>query len=53
MVNGASSLKIAYDFKIDHRMVEAHRKNMMVKIDAGDMTMLVRFAVTHKLVQFD
>jgi hypothetical protein len=25
----------------------------MVKLDAGDMTMLVRFAVTHKLVQID
>jgi len=25
----------------------------MVKLDAGDMTMLVRLAVTHKLVQLD
>jgi DNA-binding NarL/FixJ family response regulator len=39
--------------KISYRKVEAQRQKMMVKLDAGDMTMLVRFAVNHKLVQFD
>ena len=53
MVNGSSTKEIAFDLKISHRTVEAHRQNMMVELDASDMTMLVRFAVTHKLVQFE
>ena len=53
MVNGSSTKELAFDLKISHRTVEAHRQNMMVKLDASDMTMLVRFAVTHKLVQFE
>ena len=53
MVNGSSTKEIAFDLKISHRTVEAHRQNMMVKLDASDMTMLVRFAVTHKFVQFE
>mgnify|MGYP003686880751 CR=1 FL=1 len=53
MVNGLSTKEIAYDLKISNRTLEAHRQNMMVKLDAGDMTMLVCLAVTHKLVQLD
>jgi FixJ family two-component response regulator len=45
--------EIALDLKINHRADQAHRQNMMIKIDAGYMTMLRRFAVTHKLVQIE
>ena len=41
------------DLKISHRTAEAHHQNLMVKLDAGDMTMLMRFVVTHKFVPFD
>jgi DNA-binding NarL/FixJ family response regulator len=53
MVNGSSTKEITFDLKISHRTVEAHHQNLMVKLDAGDMTMLMRFVVTHKLVPFD
>tara|TARA_B110000495_G_scaffold126643_1_gene110168 strand:- start:434 stop:595 length:162 start_codon:yes stop_codon:yes gene_type:complete len=53
MVNGSSTKEIAFDLKISHRTAEAHHQNLMVKLDAGDMTMLMRFVVTHKLVPFD
>jgi DNA-binding NarL/FixJ family response regulator len=53
MVNGSSTKEIAFDLKISHRTAEAHHQNLMVKLDAGDMTMLMRFVVTHKFVPFD
>ena len=51
--NGLSTKEIAYDLKIGNRTVEAHCQNMMVKLDAGEMTMLVLLVVTQKLLQFD
>ena len=50
MVKGTRTKEIAYDLNISSRTVEAHRKNMMEKLNAEDIVMLVRFAVTHKLV---
>lgn len=50
MVNGSSTKEIAYDLSISPRTVEAHRQNMMVKLQIHDMPMLVRFAITHRLV---
>jgi DNA-binding NarL/FixJ family response regulator len=50
MVKGSRTKEIAFDLNISSRTVEAHRKNMMSKLNVGDMTMLVSFAVTHKLV---
>jgi PAS domain S-box-containing protein len=50
MVKGFRTKEIAFDLNISTRTVEAHRKNMMSKLNVGDMTMLVSFAVTHKLV---
>ena len=50
MVKGSRTKEIAFDLNISTRTVEAHRQKMMAKLNAGDMTMLVNFAVTHKLV---
>lgn len=53
MVAGFTTKEIAFDLNISTRTVETHRQNMMTKLKAGDMTMLVRLAVTHKLVPME
>jgi PAS domain S-box-containing protein len=53
MVNGASTKEIAFDLDISYRTVEAHRKNMMAKLRIHDMPMLVRLAITHRLVSVE
>ena len=50
MVKGSRTKEIAFDLKISTRTVEAHRQKMMIKFNTGDMTMLVSFAVKHRLV---
>ena len=50
MVAGSTTKEIAFDLNISNRTVEAHRQHMMTKLNATDMTMLVRLAITHKLV---
>ena len=53
MVKGSSKKEIAFDLNINTRTVEAHRQKMMAKLNVVNMTMLVSFAVTHKLVTTD
>ena len=53
MVKGSSSKEIAFDLIINTRTVEAHRQKMMAKLNVVNMTMLVSFSVTHKLVTTD
>ena len=53
MVNGSTTKEIAYDLEISPRTVEAHRQNMMSKLQVVDMPMLVRCAVTHRLVPLE
>ena len=53
MVKWSSTKEIAFDLNISTRMVEAHRQKMMAKLNVVNMTMLVSFAVTHKLVTTD
>ena len=53
MVNGATTKEIAYDLEISPRTVEAHRQNMMGKLQVSDMPMLIRCAVSHKLVPLE
>ena len=50
MVKGSRTKEIAFDLNINTRTVEAHRQKMMAKLSVVNMTMLVSFAVTHKLV---
>jgi len=50
MVAGSTTKEIAFDLNISNRTVEAHRQHMITKLNAADMTMLVRLAITHKLV---
>lgn len=53
MVNGSTTKEIAYDLDISPRTVEAHRKNMMGKLQVVDIPMLIRCAVVHSLVPLD
>ena len=53
MVNGSTTKEIAYDLEISPRTVEAHRQNMMSKLQVVDIPMLVRCAVTHRLVPLE
>ena len=53
VVNGSSTKEIAFDLNINTRTVEAHRQKMMAKLNVVNMTMLVSFAVGHKLVTTD
>ena len=53
MVKGSSTKEIAFDLNISTRTVEAHRQKMMAKLNVVNMTMLVSFSVTHKLVTTD
>ena len=53
MVKGSSTKEIAFDLNINVRTVEAHRQKMMAKLNVVNMTMLVSFSVTHKLVTTD
>ena len=53
MVNVSTTKEIAYDLEISPRTVEAHRQNMMSKLQVVDMPMLVRCAVTHRLVPLE
>ncbi len=50
MVDGSATKEIAYDLNISPRTVEVHRQNMMQKLNVHDIAMLVRCAITHKLV---
>ena len=53
IVNGLTTKEIAYDLEISPKTVEAHRQNMMNKLQVVDMPMLVRCAVTHRLVPIE
>ena len=53
MVKGSSTKEIAFDLNFSTRTVEAHRQKMMAKLNVVNMTVLVSFAVTHKLVTTD
>jgi len=50
MVNRSSTKEIVFNLNISHLTVEAYRQNIMIKLESGDMSMLVSFAVAHKLV---
>ena len=50
MVNRSSTKEIVFNLNISHLTVEAYRQNIMIKLELGDMSMLVSIAVAHKLV---
>lgn len=53
MVDGASTKEIAFDLEISPRTVEAHKQNMMQKLNIHDTPMLIRTAIVQKLVIVD
>ncbi len=53
MVKGPSTKEIAFGLNINTLTVEAHRQKKMAKLNVVNMTMLVSFSVTHKLVTTD
>ena len=50
MVNRSSTKEIVFNLNISHLTVEAYRQNIMIKLESGDMSMLVSMAGAHKLV---
>ena len=50
MVNRSSTKEIVFNLNISHLTVEAYRQNIMIKLESGDMSMLVSIAVAYKLV---
>ena len=49
MVNGSSTKEIVFNLNISHLTVEDYRQNIMIKLESGDMSMLVSIAVAHKI----
>ena len=50
MVNRSSTKEIVFNLNISLLTVEAYRQNIMIKLELGDMSMLVSIAVAYKLV---
>ena len=53
MVNGSTNKEIAYDLEISPRTVEAYLQNMMSKLQVVDVPMLIRCAITHRVVPLE
>ncbi len=51
IVDGQSTKAIAIDLGLSERTIDAHRRNIMQKLDVHDVVSLVRFSITHKLVE--
>ncbi len=50
IVAGKSSKIIAFDLGVSEHTVNAHRRNIMAKLDVHDLASLVSFALIHQLV---
>jgi two-component system response regulator NreC len=51
LAEGLSVKEIAYRLKLSGKTVEAHKYNLMRKLDVHDRTELVKYAIQKKLIR--
>jgi two-component system, LuxR family, response regulator FixJ len=51
LVDGKKNKDVAVELGITERTVEAHRARLMLKLQLGNVSELVRYAIAHGIIQ--